>query len=149
MTKRIAYDEALPIALLRARASTMRMFRPHLEQHGLTLPKWRVLRALAEGEPLGAGELADRCVILAPSLTRILKSLRGQGLITESPNDDARKHDVVITREGLDLFDRVFEHSLAEYKALEARMGTTKIDTLVKLLAELRDVADELTTSRN
>ncbi|HEU0223178.1 MAG TPA: homoprotocatechuate degradation operon regulator HpaR, partial [Paracoccaceae bacterium] len=55
------YDRALPIALLRAREATMRLFKPHITAQALTLPQWRVIRALAEAGQLDATELSDRC----------------------------------------------------------------------------------------
>ena len=41
------FERSLPIALLRAREATMRLFKPHVDAAGLTLPQWRVIRALA------------------------------------------------------------------------------------------------------
>ncbi|MEM7524329.1 MAG: hypothetical protein AAF360_11340 [Pseudomonadota bacterium] len=44
------FERSLPIALLRARESTKRLFKPHVDAASLTLPQWRVIRALAEGD---------------------------------------------------------------------------------------------------
>ncbi|MCP4224610.1 MAG: homoprotocatechuate degradation operon regulator HpaR, partial [Actinomycetia bacterium] len=41
------FTESLPMALLQARESAMRLFRPLLAEHDLTEQQWRVLRALA------------------------------------------------------------------------------------------------------
>ena len=72
------YDDSLTIALLRAREAVTAQFRDHVAAGGMTLTQWRVIRALAGGTELDTTTLAHRCVILAPSLTRIIKTLEGR-----------------------------------------------------------------------
>lgn len=84
------FQRALPISLLRAREATMRPFKEHVENDGLTLQQWRVIRALADESPLDSKTLSERCVILAPSLSRIFKALADKGLIETVASSDAR-----------------------------------------------------------
>ena len=91
------YERSLTVALLRARESTMRRFKKYADAHNLSLPQWRVLRALADGEALDAGTLCQRCVILPPSLTRILRAMGERGLIQGVSCSDARRHMVTLT----------------------------------------------------
>jgi len=79
------YDDSLTIALLRAREAVTAQFRDHVAAGGLTLTQWRVIRALAGGTELDTTTLAHRCVILAPSLTRLLKTPEGRGLLEKVP----------------------------------------------------------------
>ena len=54
------FSASLPMALLLARESTMRRFRPLLAEHGLTEQQWRVLRALASAdEPIEVSETSS------------------------------------------------------------------------------------------
>jgi|TARA_R110002126_G_scaffold86592_1_gene209032 homoprotocatechuate degradation regulator HpaR len=137
------YQRALPISLLRAREATMRPFKEHVENYGLTLQQWRVIRALADDSPLDSKTLAERCVILAPSLSRIFKSLTEKGLIHTVKTEDARRHSVVLSREGQALFAQASVRSEEIYRRLEAAYGTDKMSELLTLLRDLRQVAEE------
>ncbi len=55
-----AFEDSLPMALMRAREAVMRYFRPVLSEHDLTEHQWRVLRALRDAEgPMSVGDLAE------------------------------------------------------------------------------------------
>ncbi|GIT39591.1 MAG: hypothetical protein Ct9H300mP8_07870 [Gammaproteobacteria bacterium] len=76
---------SLPMQLLRAREAAMSRFRPMLRGHGLTEQQWRVVRVLASEKELDIGDLSQKTFLLAPSLTRILKALVRDGLVTRTP----------------------------------------------------------------
>lgn len=137
-----SFQRALPIALLRARDSTMRRFKKHVEQYGLTLQQWRVLRALADESPLDSKTLSERCVILAPSLTRIFKTLASKGLIHTVKTEDGRRHSIVLSKEGQDLFNAASVHSEAIYKDIENSFGVENMSELLRLLDMLREAAE-------
>ena len=134
------FSASLPMALLRAREATMRRFRPHLADHGLTEQQWRVLRALAAAEgPLEVTELARHTSLLAPSLSRILTHLDGQGLTARAPvAHDQRRAHIALTEKGAALVRRVAPGSEARYAEIEARFGAERLE---RLLAELHDLA--------
>lgn len=138
------FEAALPIALLRARAATAHKFKPHTDAVGLTQPQWRVLRALAAGEPLDSRTLAHRCALLQPSLSRILKALESRGLIETRGADDGRRRPVALTPLGRALFDRVAVISEAVYRDIEEAFGRDDLETLLALLTRLRAVAEAL-----
>jgi homoprotocatechuate degradation regulator HpaR len=135
---------SLAISLLRAREAVMRQFRPMLARHDVTEQQWRVLRALGDGAPCDASELAERACILAPSLTRIIKALEERGMITrEKHGHDGRRVRLAIKPKGLALLHEVAPESRAIYAELEARYGVEKIERLLDLLNELADTRDE------
>ncbi len=138
------FEKSLPIALLRTREVTMRLFKPFIDSHDLTMPQWRVLRALAEDEALDAKTLAERCVILPPSLTRIFRGLTQRGLIEPVPCTDARRHMVRLTPEGLALFEEVVQESEPTYRQLADAFGAERLDTLLDLLNDLRDTVQRM-----
>lgn len=132
---------ALPIALLRAREAVMARFRPVLAGHAVTEQQWRVLRVLAEAGPLDATEIARQCCILMPSLTRIVRTLTTEGLITRSRDEgDGRRHLLRITEAGEALLDRVAPESRAVYEDLEKRYGADRLGVLLDMLEELADL---------
>lgn len=140
------FEKSLPIALLRSREATTKLFKPFIDSHDLTMPQWRVLRALAEAEALDAKTLAERCVILPPSLTRIFRCLTQRGLIAQVECNDARRHMVRLTKAGRTLFEDVVEESEPSYRRLADAFGADRLDTLLDLLNELRDTVQQMDT---
>lgn len=138
------FEKSLPIALLRSREATTRLFKPFIDSHDLTMPQWRVLRALAEADALDAKTLAERCVILPPSLTRIFRCLTQRGLIAPVDCNDARRHMVRLTDEGRSLFEEVVDESEPTYHRLADAFGPARLDTLLNLLNELRDTVQRM-----
>ena len=138
------YERSLTVALLRAREVTMRRFKRFSDAQNLTLPQWRVVRALADGEPLDAGTLCQRCVILPPSLTRILRALAERGLIAQVPSTDARRHTVRLTAQGKALYDRLVIQSEGIRHQIDASFGEERMQMLLDMLNDLRIVAETL-----
>lgn len=136
------YDDSLTIALLRARETVTAQFRDHVGAAGLTLPQWRVIRALAVGTPLDTTTLAERCVILAPSLSRIIKTLSDRGLIEQVPSRDKRQRVVRLSKDGETLFTDMWAESKSRYAAIEAAFGQDELRDLVKTLNRLRTVLE-------
>ena len=138
------FESSLPIALLRARQATAHKFKPHTDAAGLTQPQWRVIRALAAGEPLDVATLATRCVLMQPSVSRLLKGLQDRGLIETVAGSDARRRMLALTGEGQRLFDRIALISEAVYRDIEAVYGRDELKQLVTMLQRLREVAEGL-----
>lgn len=131
---------SLPIALLRARESVMERFRPMLAAHDLTEQQWRVIRILAEQGVIDASEMADKAFILAPSLTRIIRTLEERGLISKLKDEnDGRRVLLQIAPEGLRIIEDVAPESRAIYEQLEAKFGIEKLNQLLDLLDELAE----------
>ncbi len=131
-------NRSLPIALLRARERVMGPIRQMLADVGVTEQQWRVLRVLRENGTLDPTEIAERCCLLMPSLTRILQTLEGKGLLSrERHPTDRRKQQVTITEGG----QQLIEDNLAESKRLNdwlrTQFGAEKLDALLDLLNEL------------
>jgi homoprotocatechuate degradation regulator HpaR len=140
------FSQSLPMSLLRGREAVMRYFRPMLRGHGLTEQQWRVLRALSTGRAMEATVLAQATFLLAPSLSRILRDLDQRGLVERRQgNGDLRRSEVSITRDGLDLIDRVAPDSEANYAEITARFGAERLS---RLQAELRALEAALAAGR-
>ena len=128
---------SLPMELLRARESAMARFRPLLKEWGFTEQQWRVIRALADSEPMDAGRLASRSLLLAPSLTRILRYLENEGIVRRSVDGgDQRKQIVSLTAFGRQRFEEAAPDSEAVYVQIESDFGRERLDLLYQLLAE-------------
>lgn len=129
---------SLPMALLRAREAVMARFRPVLAAHDVTEQQWRVIRVLGEESPLDASEVAARACLLAPSLTRMIRSLEARGLIDRSRHSgDARRAMLSITPQGLALIGAVIPESRQVYREIERLYGRDRLEGLLDLLGEL------------
>lgn len=136
------YDDSLTIALLRAREVVTALFREHVAEAGLTLTQWRVIRALADGEAMDTTTLADRCVILPPSLTRIINHLLAEGLVEKVPTKDKRQRAIQLTDNGRAVFNRVWAVSEHRYAEIKDRFGDSEVNALVASLNRLREALD-------
>ncbi|NCG24978.1 MAG: homoprotocatechuate degradation operon regulator HpaR [Actinobacteria bacterium] len=135
------FTDSLPMALLRARESTMQHFRTLLAKSELTEQQWRVLRALASRqEAYEVTELAERTALLAPSISRIVANLDDRGLIVRTTvAHDQRRAQLQLTRSGRALVRRLAPESEAIYNSIEEHFGA---DRLADLMAELKDLAE-------
>ena len=81
--------------------------------------------------------------ILAPSLTRIIRSLEERGLITKHKDaDDGRRVLLEIAPEGMRVIADVSPESRAIYEELEARYGHERVEVLLDMLDELASLND-------
>ena len=130
--------QSLPISLLRAREALMVHYRTMLARFDMTEQQWRVLGILKEKSPLEAAELAVEAYILAPSLTRILRSLEGRQLIIRSKNAaDGRRSILKISPLGTDFLNKVGPQSQAIQNAFLAQFGQENLAQLFTLLHEI------------
>ncbi|WP_233270651.1 homoprotocatechuate degradation operon regulator HpaR [Chachezhania sediminis] len=132
----------LPIALLRLRERVMSEFRPILQAHNVTEQQWRVMRVLMEADSMDASELAATACILAPSLSRILKTLdaRGHIAIDRDPHD-ARRVQIRMTDKGRTFIARVTPESAAVYDRIAERLGP---ELLGSLLTDLETALEKM-----
>jgi homoprotocatechuate degradation regulator HpaR len=97
-----------------------------------------VIRVLAEQGAMDATELADRANILAPSLTRMLRSMTGRGLVLRAKDgQDARRLTLALGPAGAELIARVAPESERIYRDIEAAFGADRMAALLALLSDL------------
>ncbi len=138
------FDRSLPMALLRAREAVMRKFSPALKEHDLSPQQWRVIRVLVEEDDLDATEIAERCALLMPSLSRILQNLHKRGLVSrKTASNDQRRSIVSITGAGRRLFKTLSPINEARYAYITEKFGYGKLELLYELLHELVEKIDE------
>ncbi|MCY4341254.1 MAG: homoprotocatechuate degradation operon regulator HpaR [Gammaproteobacteria bacterium] len=131
------FRHSLPMELLKAREAAMARFRPLLKAWGFTEQQWRVIRALADSEPMDARQLASRSLLLAPSLTRILRHLENEGMVRRSVDgSDQRRQIVSLTDSGRQRFEAAAPDSEAAYARIESDFGRERLERLYRLLAE-------------
>lgn len=122
----------LPIALLRARETVMERFRPMLSAHGVTEQQWRVLRVLQEADELDATDVSEAACILAPSISRMTRTLEAKGLVeTRKDPADGRRSLIRLTNAGDSFLRQVAPESAAIYEEIETLVGRDRIEALL------------------
>ena len=138
------FDRSLPMALLKAREAVMKKFSPALKEHDLSPQQWRVIRVLVEVDELDASEIAQRCALLLPSLSRILQNLHKRRLVDRNPDaGDQRRSMISITPAGRALFEALSPVNEARYAYITEKFGYGKLELLYELLEELVEKIDE------
>jgi len=136
-------SRALAIALLRAREKVVARFRPLLTSEGMTEQQWRVLRVLGEHDTLDASRLAERTCILAPSLTRIIRSLEAREMISVARDaSDGRRLLLSLAPAGQAILDKLGPASRRIYRDIEEQFGAANVQRLLDQLNALSDLPD-------
>lgn len=132
----------LPHLFLHARETLMVRFRPVLNTAGLSEQQWRVLRHLYDIDAVDAAGLARACQVLAPSLTRMLRSLESSGLIERCQDAaDLRRQVIRLSPSGRQLVQRLSPEIEAIYQQLETRIGK---EQLARVYAEVQAMLSAL-----
>jgi DNA-binding MarR family transcriptional regulator len=103
-------DHHLCFAFYSAAHAFNRVYRPMLDELGLTYPQYLVLVLLWENDRRSVGDLSARLLLPSSTLTPVLKRLEKLGLLTRARNDrDERVVDVTLTDVGRKLEERVVD----------------------------------------
>lgn len=125
---------------MRAREAVMQYFRPHHRRHGVTEQQWRVLRVLYKSGELETTELARQALLLAPSLTRILRDLEATKMIHRRWLETDRRRSVIgISATGVALLAKVAPLSEASFAQITRLYGEDRLTELFRLLKELEE----------
>lgn len=132
-----SWNKSVTMSMLRAREALMERFRPILAEHGLTEPQWRVLRALSEVDELPITETAELTMLLAPSVTRIVKDLEARKLIQRTAHGlKPNQYHLRILPAGTKLIDLVAPKADACIGGLTSQFGRKRMEELQKLLED-------------
>ena len=131
----------------RAARAVTKLFDLELGPAGIRSTQFAVLIALAKSQPVSIGGLAETLLIDTTTLTRSLRLMRKQGLLTISERSTMRQRFVTLTREG----DRALAKSLPLWRQLQTRFvnafGNEHWKVLHQELARLSAIARTLEVS--
>lgn len=98
-------DNQLCFALYSASHAFTRVYKPLLDQLGLTYPQYLVMLLLWEQDGQTVGALGERLLLDSSTLTPLLKRLEAAGLIERRRSaEDQRQVRVYLTSAGRDLY---------------------------------------------
>ena len=133
--------QSLTLALLQAREAAMSFIRPSLNEHGLTEQQWRIIRILEQHGELEIYQLAELACILKPSMTGVLVRMEAAGMIhRRKAEQDQRRVLVTLADKGRASFASMSQCMEANYQRLQDQFGAQKLQTLLGLLDELKNI---------
>lgn len=131
-------DDHLCFALYGASMAIGRLYKPILDEWGITYPQYLTLSVLWEADGQRVGDLAARLDLEPSTMTPLVTRLASAGFVTrERDTVDARQVIVRLTQAGRDLADR--SRCLGE--ALVAAAGLS-LDRLREMTADARRLRD-------
>jgi DNA-binding MarR family transcriptional regulator len=134
-------DDHLCFAMYSANIAINRLYRPVLDEFGITYPQYLVLSALWETDGRTIGEIAERLALESSTITPLVKRLETAGFLGRSRNpDDERQVNVSLTAKGKALRQK----SKCLTETLLDRSGLPVAD-MVRLNREVGALRDALT----
>jgi len=134
-------NRSLPIALLRARETVMGPVREMLAGTPVNEQKWRVLRVLEEGGAQDQNTIAQKACLLLPSLTRILRAMEDDALVSRREDPSDRRRSIVqIEAAGRAILRERGEQAAELVTQLRAQYGEAKFEQLLDLLEDLQAI---------
>ena len=133
-------DNQLCFALYSASLAMTKLYKPLLDELGLTYPQYLVMLALWECDGVTVSELGERLSLDSGTLTPLLKRIEAAGLVARLRSlEDERRVHVTLTAAGRRLKSRA-----ARIPACIVAATQCSLPEIVRLTRELRDLRDRL-----
>jgi DNA-binding MarR family transcriptional regulator len=112
---------------------------------GLTIPQWRLLVILAEGEAMSQKALIERSAMDKVTISRAVAALVGRGLLLkQSRTKDRRLDSLTLTRAGREIVADVVPVALGFEAALVEALGVQAARDMTIMLRALEERAEAL-----
>ncbi|WP_406633394.1 MarR family winged helix-turn-helix transcriptional regulator [Pseudarthrobacter quantipunctorum] len=142
MTDAPRLDHQVCFALYSASRAATAVYRPVLEELGLTYPQYLVMLVMWENEPRGVKEIGEELGLDSGTLSPLLKRLEALGLCgRRRSGEDERRVAIHLTPAGRELSGKAgaIPQRLAQAAGLTAEELDQLRDTLGRLTAALHD----------
>lgn len=141
----LTLDDYLPFRLSVASNGVSRLIaRAYEDRFGLTIPQWRVMAVLAEGD-MTQQQVVTRTVMDKVSVSRAARELVARSLLARDANTaDGRSHLLSLTPMGRGLHAEIAPLAKAYEAALLAGLAPSEVATLKRLLVRLEGAAARL-----
>lgn len=122
----------------RADRTLNRLYDEALQPSGLLTTQYALLSTLSRvGEPMLHSALAEAQLMAPATLSRNLKPLQRDGLVTIAPGDDRRTRYVALTDAGREALEQARPLWRAMQERVEESVGVERIASLLKELQSL------------
>ena len=137
-------DDQLCYAIYSAGMAIQRVYKPLLDDLGLTYPQYLVLNVLWREDKLTVGSIAERLALESSTLTPLLKRLEVAGLLRRTRNPaNERQVVVALTDKGRELRSRA--GCLADALLSSSGQSPAHLNQINRDVRELRDAIYEHT----
>ena len=136
--KSLLLDNQLCFALYSASLAMTKLYKPLLDELGLTYPQYLALLALWERDRLMVSEIGTLLSLDSGTLTPLLKRLEASGLVTRLRDvEDERRVRITLTAAGRRLKAKAQRVPECLLEATQCSVGEVK--QLTRRIQELRD----------
>jgi DNA-binding MarR family transcriptional regulator len=133
-------DNQLCFALYSASLAMTKLYKPLLDELGLTYPQYLVMLVLWESDGLTVSELGERLSLDSGTLTPLVKRLEAAGLVARIRDvQDERRVHVTLTPAGRRMKQRAQKVPGCIMEATQCTLAE-----VARLTRELRDLRDKL-----
>ena len=128
-------DQRLGHHLKRAEQELIAAKHAALRPFNLSTPQYTVLLVLSEEPGLSGAGLARRCLVTPQTMSSVLSTLEGRGLVERKPHP-VHQHilEARLTRSGRALLNKADVPAMAVEQALDAEFSAKERQQLLKLL---------------
>lgn len=138
MTNAPRLDRQVCFALYSASRAATAVYRPVLEELGLTYPQYLVMLVLWENEPRGVKEIGEELGLDSGTLSPLLKRLEALGLVERRRSgEDERRVAIHLTPAGRELSAKA--GAIPQRLAQTAGLTAAELDQLRSTLGRLTD----------
>ena len=139
----LALPDMICFALYSATHAMQHVYKPLLDDLGLTYPQYLVLTALWEQDKQTVGALGRQVQLESNTLTPLLKRLEERGLITRTRSAaDERQVNITLTDPG-----RALQTRAAHIPACVLEKSGLSLDDLTRLRDQITTLRDHLRTA--
>jgi len=141
------------LPLLRELSDTFQAFEmysaSHIRSIGLTPAQFDIIATLGNTEGMSPKELGEKTLITKGTLTGVVDRLIDKALVSRSASaTDGRCQHIRLTRQGAQLFARIFPAHLAHLQPVFARLNEAQVDALTANLSVLRNAFDTVRSTQ-
>jgi MarR family transcriptional regulator, 2-MHQ and catechol-resistance regulon repressor len=135
---------SLFLPLLRELAGAYQAFgmysSAHIRTLDLTPPQFDIIATLGNTSGMSPKELGEKTLITKGTLTGVVDRLAGKGLVRRTASgSDGRSRIVQLTRQGEELFARIFPAHLAHMERAFATLSPEELTGMTACLHKLRE----------
>lgn len=121
-----------------AEAQSQRFARVYRDRYGMLRTEWRVLFHLGRYGEMSAREISQRAAIHKTKVSRAVAALEAKRFLERRPSKtDRRVERLALRAPGRAAFEDLSCAAAAHEEALEARIGSARLDELRALLRRL------------
>ena len=134
-------DRSLAVACTRGREAVVSRFRALLNREDFSEQQWRVLRILADQRELTSAEISALACIHKVSISRIVTSLEGRGMVSRRASKTAARASYIsLTPEGRKLMEPLILEATEIHLKIADEFGIERYEQLLLLLRKLAEI---------